>query len=90
MYLIFKCNHFKFIFSITGIIPHSARPPSTNQSHARLTFVAKVSVDEMVGRQKAFREEMRHFQPLVMPESMPNLMEQGQGAITRPASLKVS
>ena len=54
-----------------------------------------------MGRQKAFREEMRHFQPLVMPESMPDLMEQGQGActkiyeylshaITRPASLKVS
>ena len=32
-----------------------------------------------MGRQKAFREEMRHFQPLVMPESMPDLMEQGQG-----------
>lgn len=66
-------------FPVTGIIPHSARPPSTNQSHARLTFVAKVSVDEMVGRRKAFREEMRHFQPLVMPESMPDFIEQGQG-----------
>ena len=33
----------------------------------------------MVGRRKAFREEMRHFQPLVVPESMPDFMEQGQG-----------
>ncbi|KAL9971354.1 hypothetical protein ACROYT_G023867 [Oculina patagonica] len=61
-----------------GIIPHSARPPSTNQSRARLTFVAKVSVNEMVGREKAFKEEMRHFQPLVMSESMPDLMHRSQ------------
>lgn len=60
-----------------GIIPHSARPPSTNQSHARLTFVAKVSVDEFVGRHKAFREEMRHYQGLVETESMLNAMEHG-------------
>lgn len=69
-------------FPVTGIIPHSARPPSTNQSHARLTFVAKVSVNEMVGRQKAFREEMRHFQPLVMEESMSDLMEEEQGTLS--------
>lgn len=60
-----------------GIIPHSARPPSTNQSHARLTFVAKVSVDEFVGRHKAFREEMRHYQGLVESESMLDAMERG-------------
>ena len=64
---------------IAGIIPHSARPPSTNQSHARLTFVAKVSVDEFVGRHKAFREEMRHYQGLVETESMLNAMEHGLG-----------
>ena len=68
-----------FIFLATGIIPHSARPPSTNQSQARLTFVAKVSVDEFVGREKAFREEMRHFEPLVMSESMPDYVERRQG-----------
>lgn len=65
-----------------GIIPHSARPPSTNQSHARLTFVAKVSVDEFVGRHKAFREEMRHYQGLVESESMLDAMERGLGILS--------
>lgn len=78
-----KCIYCWLIFPVTGIIPHSARPPSTNQSHARLTFVAKVSVNELVGRQKAFREEMRHFEPLLMSESMPDLMEQGQGTFMK-------
>ena len=33
----------------------------------------------MVGRKKAFREEMRHFQPLLVPETGPDFLEQGQG-----------
>ena len=63
----------------SGIIPHSARPPSTNQSHARLTFVAKVSADEFVGRQKAFTEEMRHFVGVLDTRMRLNSMEQGKG-----------
>ena len=63
----------------SGIIPHSARPPSTNQSHARLTFVAKVSVDEFVGRRKAFTEEMRHFVGVLDTRMRLNSMEQGKG-----------
>ncbi|KAM7447370.1 hypothetical protein ABFA07_004382 [Porites harrisoni] len=63
-----------------GIIPHSARPPSTNQSHARLTFVAKVSVDEFVGRRKAFKEEMKHFTGVLDTRMRLNSMEQGKGA----------
>lgn len=63
----------------SGIIPHSARPPSTNQSHARLTFVAKVSVDEFVGRQKAFKEEMKHFAGVLDTRMRLNSMEQGKG-----------
>ena len=65
--------------STLGIIPHSARPPSTNQSHARLTFVAKVSVDEFVGRKKAFTEEMRHYSGLVASRSFIDSVEQGKG-----------
>ena len=45
----------------TGRIPHSARPPSTNQTHARLSFAVKMSIDEVVARTKAFEEEMRHL-----------------------------
>ncbi|XP_067048677.1 uncharacterized protein [Acropora muricata] len=62
-----------------GIIPHSARPPSTNQSHARLTFVAKVSVNEFVGRRKAFVEEMRHFEGLALSRGGIHSVEKGQG-----------
>ncbi|XP_068738920.1 uncharacterized protein [Montipora capricornis] len=63
-----------------GIIPHSARPPSTNQSHARLTFVAKVSVNEFVGRRKAFTEEMRHFEGLAFSRAVIDSLEKSQGA----------
>ena len=59
-------------------IPHSVRPPSTNQTLARLTFVAKVSVDEFVGRRKAFIEEMRHFMGLVSSRNAIALVEQGK------------
>ena len=69
------------VASLSGIIPHSARPPSTNQSHARLTFVAKVSVDEFVGRRKAFTEEMRHYASLVYSRSMIDSVEQGKGMV---------
>ena len=78
-----KCRLFsqakKLSCFTSGIIPHSARPPSTNQSHARLTFVAKVSVDEFVGRQKAFTEEMRHFMGVLDTRKSLNSMEQGKG-----------
>lgn len=74
------------IASLSGIIPHSARPPSTNQSHARLTFVAKVSVDEFVGRRKAFTEEMRHYGGVVFSRRMIDSVEQGKGVINGTSS----
>jgi len=41
--------------------------------------VAKVSVDEFVGRRKAFIEEMRHFMGLVSSRNAIALVEQGKG-----------
>ncbi|EDO45046.1 predicted protein [Nematostella vectensis] len=65
-----------------GIIPHSARPPSTNYSKARLSFVTKMSVDEIVGRTKAFKEEMRHFSGVQEQLQTVKASEDGQ-AISR-------
>lgn len=45
----------------SGIIPHSARPPSRNFTGARLSFAVKLSNNERVGRIKASREELRHL-----------------------------
>ncbi|XP_071486638.1 uncharacterized protein [Diadema antillarum] len=43
-----------------GIIPHSARPPSPAFNDARLTFVAKLSINEWVARVKSLKTEFGH------------------------------
>ena len=48
-------------YTTSGIIPHSARPPSRNFTGARLSFAVKLSTNEWTGRIKASQEELRHF-----------------------------
>ncbi|XP_030842505.1 uncharacterized protein LOC753783 isoform X2 [Strongylocentrotus purpuratus] len=43
-----------------GIIPHSARPPSPTYRDSRLTFVAKLSINEWVARVKSLKTEFGH------------------------------
>ncbi|XP_033642095.1 uncharacterized protein LOC117302311 [Asterias rubens] len=43
-----------------GIIPHSARPPSTMFTEARLSFAVKLSVNPVVARLKMWKQEFTH------------------------------
>ncbi|XP_038078871.1 uncharacterized protein LOC119746140 [Patiria miniata] len=43
-----------------GIIPHSARPPSTLYTGARLSFAVKLSVNPWVARVKMLKQEFAH------------------------------
>ena len=46
-------------FVLVGVIPHSARPPSSNFSGARLSFAVKLSRNERVARTKEIHEELQ-------------------------------
>nr|XP_006820061.1 PREDICTED: uncharacterized protein LOC102810274 [Saccoglossus kowalevskii] len=62
-----------------GIIPHSARPPSSLYTGARLSFAVKMSINERVGREKIILEKFRHEESLLraMPILLKHFSEEG-------------